>query len=86
MKYITITCQCNTLQFFMAVKNDNFQMRYFDFFLFLLETKFVGTRGADWCGGSVADYGSMGPWFETWPRHSLLWPSANYIYPLLSTG
>ena len=23
---------------------------------------------------SVADYGPGGPWFETWPRHSLLWP------------
>ena len=23
---------------------------------------------------SVADYGSRGPWFETWPQHSLLWP------------
>ena len=22
----------------------------------------------------VADYGPRGPWFETWPRHSLLWP------------
>ena len=23
---------------------------------------------------SVADYGPMGAWFKTWPRHSLLWP------------
>ena len=23
---------------------------------------------------SVADYGPRGPWFETWPQHSLLWP------------
>ena len=23
---------------------------------------------------SVADYGPRGPWFETWPRHSLMWP------------
>ena len=23
---------------------------------------------------SVADYGPRGPSFETWPRHSLLWP------------
>ena len=23
---------------------------------------------------SVADYGPRGPWFETWPRHGLLWP------------
>ena len=23
---------------------------------------------------SVAYYGPRGPWFETWPRHSLLWP------------
>ena len=36
---------------------------------------------------SVADYGSKGAWFETWPRHSLfLWSSASHIYPLLSTG
>ena len=35
---------------------------------------------------SVADYGPRGPWFETWPRHSLLWPWASHSYPLLSTG
>ena len=35
---------------------------------------------------SVADYGPSGPLFETWPRHSLLWPGASHIYPLLSTG
>ena len=23
---------------------------------------------------SAADYGPRGPWFETWPPHSLLWP------------
>ena len=31
----------------------------------------VGRTGAV---ASVADYGPRGPWFETWPRHSLLWP------------
>ena len=41
-----------------------------------------------WTGSvvSVADYGPRGPWFEIWPRHSLLWPWASHICPLLSTG
>ena len=35
---------------------------------------------------SVVDYGPRGPLFETWQRHSLFWPLASHIYPLLSTG
>ena len=31
-------------QFFTAVKNDNFQLIHFDFFIFLLKTYIVGTR------------------------------------------
>ena len=34
---------------------------------------------------SVTDYGPKGPWFEIWPAPCSLWPSANHIYPLLST-
>ena len=31
--HITITCLCNILQYFMAVKNDNFQEKNCDIFL-----------------------------------------------------
>ena len=44
----------------------------FDRILFILK----GNEGMGRTGAvvSVADYGPRGPWFETWPRHSLLWP------------
>ena len=41
---ITKTRPCNILQFFTAVKNDNFQNKNCDVFLFLLKTLIVGTR------------------------------------------
>ena len=31
--HITQSCPCNILQYFTAVKNDNFQMKMFDIFL-----------------------------------------------------
>ena len=37
-------------------------------------------------GLAVADFGQMGPWFETWPGRRSLWPFASNIYPLLITG
>ena len=42
-----------------------------NFFTYFENTYSVGRTGAV---VSVADYRPRGPWFETWPRHSLLWP------------
>ena len=33
---ITQTCPCNILQYFTAVKSDNFQTKFFDFDIFLI--------------------------------------------------
>ena len=39
-----------------------------------IEKKISFSGGRTGAVVSVADYGPRGPWFETWPRHSLLWP------------
>ena len=45
-----------------------------------------GGGGATVAVVSLADYGSRGSWFETWPGRRSLWPLASHIYPLLSAG
>ena len=46
----------------------------------------AGGGGATVAVVSFADYGSRGPWFETWPGSRSLWPLASHIYPLLIAG